>query len=265
MTVYRACTDSDLPMLKHIWLSCFEEKEEAAELFFQRNKFTFHAYACETDGALVSALYLIDCFIGKERAHYLCGASTLPSYRGRGIMSALISYALKDSIERGDRYSVLFPADETLYGFYERFGYQPSCAEKSAVIGTDTERKNHVGSFDLEALREHRDEKSLIFDPSFVLFAADYYGCYGAVTAQSANAFAFFRPEGDFAEVYCAFFSDIEELKALLGSQGFKSFRLTAAADSALFEGSVTKPYGMILSLTEKEAPENCYIGITLQ
>lgn len=266
MTVYRACTDRDLPQLKKIWLSCFEEKEEAAELFFQRNKESFHAYACEEEGRLICALYLIDCTLNGDSAHYLCGAATLSEYRGRGMMSGLIAFALDDAKRRGDCYSLLFPASDSLYGFYAKFGYRPSCAVKSVILDTATDRKSCESSPDLHTLQMKYDNKnSLFWDDDFIRFSAEYYGCYGAKAAQSANAFAIFQPDGDFAEVCYALYSDIEALKALLADQGIKRFHLTSAADKSLTEGEITKPFGMILPLYGNKAPENVYIGITLQ
>ena len=264
MTLYRSCTDRDLPVLKSIWLDCFEEQEDAAALFFQRNHTVYHAYACESDGRLVSALYLIDGTLCGCRAHYLCGASTLPGYRKRGIMSALITYALEDASRRGDRYSLLYPANDALYGFYARLGYLPACAAKEAVLDT-ADLPVNAGSPDLTALQASCSGNTLIVRPEFIRFAADYYGCYGAVTAQSENAFAIFQPEDDDAEVYCALYSDTDALKALLGANGIKRFRLTAPADSPLIEGKLLKPYGMIRPLRGEHVPENLFIGVTLQ
>ncbi|MBQ3264929.1 MAG: GNAT family N-acetyltransferase [Ruminococcus sp.] len=266
MTVYRACDERDLPVLKSIWLSCFEEREDAAELFFQRNKAVFHAYACEADGELVSALYLLDCSLGGKSAHYLCGAATLPAYRGRGLMSALIRFALQDAARRGDHYSLLLPASETLYGFYAGFGYLPSCAVKSAVFDTDTDRQPCGGSPDLTALQAVcSGGKSLLWDSDMIRFAADYYGCYGAVTVQSADAFAICQRYGRFTDVYYAVFRKLDDLKALLKAEGIGSFHLTAAKDCPLFDGEIVTPCGMILPLRGGGAPEDVYIGITLQ
>ena len=51
----------DINELKALWLSCFDDSPEAADLFFERNKNTYHAYAATENGKIVSALYLIDC------------------------------------------------------------------------------------------------------------------------------------------------------------------------------------------------------------
>lgn len=265
MTAYRICTDRDIPALKAIWLSCFEEREDAAELFFKRNKSAFHAYACEKDGRIVSALYLIDCSLNSESAHYLCGAATLPDYRGQGLMSALIEYALDDAKRRGDRYSLLLPASESLYGFYARFGYQPACAVKSAILETDTARSTD-GTPDLQRLqKECFRQNFLIWDGAFIRFAASYYACYGARTVQSENAFAIYESDGDLAEVYYAVSNDIGALKALLNKNGISRFSLTGAADCPLFDGEIKKPFGMILPLCNDRIPDNVFIGITLQ
>lgn len=266
MIFYRTCTDRDLPRLKHIWLSCFEEQPDAADLFFEKNQSSFHAYACEADGTLVSALYLIDCTLDGDCAHYLCGAATLPAYRGRGIMSSLITYALDDAKQRGDRYSLLFPASGSLYDYYARFGYLSACAAKSALFDADGDTTPCDGAPDLQALQaECSGAGSLRWSDGFLRFAADYYGCYGAETLQSADAYAILRRDDGFAEVDYAVFSDINALKALLNAQGVDRFRLTAAADSPLFEGGLIKPFGMIRSLCGDRPPENVYIGITLQ
>lgn len=266
MTAYRPCTDRDLPDLKRLWLSCFEEREDAAALFFQDVFPTCHAYACEADGRPVSALYLIDCFSGGERAHYLCGAATLPPYRGRGMMSSLITYALQDAARRGDRYSLLYPASERLYGFYERLGYLPSCAAESAVLSTETDRKPRGGCADLQTLQAAcADDRSLIWRPDLIRFAASYYGCYGAETAQDADAFAIFQRDGDLAEVIYTVYRELDALKALLQAKKLRRFRMTAPAKSPLPGGELIKPSGMIRSLCGKKPPENVFIGITLQ
>ena len=218
MNVYRACTDRDLPALQAIWLTCFDEREDAAELFLRRNLLTCHAYGCETDSDLVAAVYLIDCTLGGAKAHYLCGAATLPAYRNRGIMAALIGHALKDAADRGDRYSLL----------------------------------------------QASSDSALIWEEAYLRFAAEYYGCYGAQTSQSADAFAIWEADKESAEVIFAVYRDVDALKALLRHHHIRRFSLSAAADSPL-QGEVTKPYGMILPLNGDETPDNAFIGVTLQ
>ncbi len=46
----------DINELKALWLSCFDDSPEAADLFFERNKNTYHAYAATENGKIVSAI-----------------------------------------------------------------------------------------------------------------------------------------------------------------------------------------------------------------
>lgn len=267
MIHYRKCVPSDLDTLKALWLACFEEREDAADLFFSRNIDSCHAYAAEDKGTVVAALYLIDCTLNGFQAHYLCGAATLKSYRQRGIMTALIEYALEDAQNRGDCYSLLLPASESLYRFYARLGYQTGCSVKTAVFETaDAGDMESGGQPDLQALQKACYQNNfLLWNKDFISFAAEYYACYGVKTAASENAFAIYDAQDEFAEVVYAVFNGIKELKRLLGSQGVRKFRLTGKADDPLFPDSEEETCGMIRLLGNADVPKKgIYIGITL-
>lgn len=53
-------------------------------------------------------------------ASYLSGVCTLPEYRGRGYMTAMLRRAFRVMYDRGDVFSVLIPAKQ---GLYEKFGF----------------------------------------------------------------------------------------------------------------------------------------------
>jgi predicted acetyltransferase len=90
------------------------------------------------DGSeVVAALYHIPCKINEENAHYLFGAATLPSYRRRGVMRHLIEFSLEDARANGDKFSVLYPAEDRLYKYYEKLGYKSNCSRKTATVDKD--------------------------------------------------------------------------------------------------------------------------------
>ena len=134
MLSFRQTAARDVPQLSDLWLACFEDTPQAVKLFFERNKSDLHGYAATEDGAVIAAVYLIDCTLNGRQAHYLCGAATLPSHRKRGVMSALIDYALGDAAARGDSFSVLLPANDGLYRFYARLGYQKGCTAHALTL-----------------------------------------------------------------------------------------------------------------------------------
>ncbi len=131
MVSFSKTDKTDLPALKALWLTCFEEDERAAELFFERTMSFTHAYKATENGEFIAAVYLVGCTLNGRQAHYLCGAATRPDCRNRGVMSGLIRFALDDAKNRGDVFSVLFPADEGLYRFYSRLGYLAKCTART--------------------------------------------------------------------------------------------------------------------------------------
>lgn len=277
MTVeYKTAGSGDIRELKKLWLSCFEDSRGAAELFFERNKNTYHAYAATADGKIVSALYLIDCKLGGENAHYLCGAATLPEYRKRGIMSALIEYSLNDAKSRGDCFSVLLPANAELYRFYSAHGYRTSCAVSVARItreqllvreGLDLPADEHQSfDCDFEDLQSgFKKNNFLYWNNNYIRFAIDYYACYGVKTVYSKNALAIFEEENGVCNVFYTIYNDIKELKfLLLSNTEAKYFVIFGKCGEEFFDNSKKEKYGMARALSSKSLPNDIYIGITL-
>ncbi len=302
MTVeYKTAGSGDIRELKKLWLSCFEDSRGAAELFFERNKNTYHAYAATADGKIVSALYLIDCKLGGENAHYLCGAATLPEYRKRGIMSALIEYSLNDAKSRGDCFSVLLPANAELYRFYSAHGYRTSCAVSVARITREQlenvgehpcvlpRKMNRSLEFDRNPMREQtsglrvdtqvrpykydfedlqsgfKKNNFLYWNNNYIRFAIDYYACYGVKTVYSKNALAIFEEENGVCNVFYTIYNNIKELKSLLLSNTeAKYFVIFGKCGEEFFDNSKKEKYGMARALSSKSLPNDIYIGITL-
>ncbi len=262
----------DFTELKNLWLRVFDENEEALELFFKRNKTSFVPYCSTCNGKIISALYLLPCTLNGENAHYLCGAATAPEYRRRGIMSDLISFALDDAKNRGDAFSLLFPANqsESLYRFYGRLGYAPGCTaaiRKMTRAELAALAKNCGGEPDFESLQgQCFNNNFLLWNNDYIKFAEAYYRVYNASSVSCKAAFAIFEESGGAAEVFYSAYSDFGCLcRLLLDNSKAKSFVFTLKADSPLLTHEKPERYGMIKALDKsKKIPNNIYLGITL-
>lgn len=109
-----------------LWSEVFGDEKEYAELILPYLDF-FDCFAvCEND-ELISSLYLLPCEIkcGNEiyKGKYLYAAATKEKFRGKGYMAKLINEALLSSKISSDFIS-LVPANEGLYGYYSRFGFE---------------------------------------------------------------------------------------------------------------------------------------------
>lgn len=260
----------DVPKLKELWIDIFGEKLEAAELFFKRCVDFTPFYTAKAENEPVSMLFLINAELNGKKAHYLCGAATSEKYRRLGIMGALIEYALDDARKNGDVYSLLFPAGESLYGYYERFGYNPLCtAEKTEFSREQLEKfsgcREETVSSDTEELQKITFKNNfLLQNNKFLSFASEYYGVYGCKTLKSKNCFAIADIDGAAADVFYSLYSDFSILaKKLLEETDAERFVFTGKSGN--FKNSQTEKHGMIKSLDNTaEIPNDVYIGITL-
>ena len=264
MINYKKADLSDLKIkttLKDIWIECFGDLKEAADLFFDLSPDCLSGFYAETDGKIVSALYLIHGFLNGKKAHYMCGVSTLEQYRNRGIIRNLIEYSLNDAKKNGDVYSLLFPVNVSLYPFYSKFGYAPLCtAKKCEISREELENLNYNTEISL-----NKQENCFMYGKEFISFAEKYYAVYGVKSVSNKNAFAFIEESSDSANVFYSDYSDFEELKKLLLENTDKrSFEFTVKSDDKVFINSKKEIYGMIKSIGETEIPDDVFIGITL-
>ena len=76
------------------------------------------------DGDLLAALHWFDCSLEGQKAAYIYGIAAFESCRGLGIGSGLIRAALDELKKRGYEAVFLVPAEPSLFGYYERFGFR---------------------------------------------------------------------------------------------------------------------------------------------
>ena len=265
-----------IPLLKKLWLDCFEEKSEAVDLFFNRCLDFTSIYTASIEDKPVAMLYLVHSTLNDKKAHYLCCAATSLDYRNLGIMGRLIEYALKDSSKNGDVYSLLLPANEKLYGYYERFGYKPLCTARKAVFTREElirfaennqSKRTSVNSYNYEELqRLCLKDNFLLQNNNFISFASAYYSLYDCKTVKSENCFALFEEENGTAKVFYSIYDSFYTLaEILINNSNAKRFVFTGKADDKLYKNSINEKYGMIKSIKNNEKiPEYTYIGITL-
>ena len=268
MVSFSETEKNDISGLKALWLSSFEEDEKAADLFFERIMSFTHAYKAEENGELIAAVYLVDCTINGGRAHYLCGAATRRDYRGKGVMSGLITFALDDAKRRGDKFSVLYPANEGLYRFYGRLGYLAKCTSRTRRITRADlcgAEKPTCGTPDTDRMQRSTFENNFLFwNKEYVSFASEYYGVYGVKTACSAGALAIYTVENRTATVFYSIYNDIKELRSLFSTIEADAYIITGTGANPLLAGEKREICGMLRPLTNQNPPDDVYIGITL-
>lgn len=265
-----------IPLLKKLWLESFEEKSEAVDLFFKSCLDFTSIYTASIENKPVSMLFLVSSTLSGKKSHYLCSAATSTDYRNLGIMGRLIEYALDDSHQNGDIFSLLFPANERLYGFYERFGYKPLCNVRTKVFSREELKRfaeNNQSNLSLDNSYNYEElqklclkENFLLQNNKFISFALAYYSIYDCKIVESNNCFAIVEEENNTADVFYSIYDSFCSLaQMLLKNTTAKRFVFTGKADEKIYKNSINEKSGMIKSLDNNEKiPENTYIGITL-
>lgn len=256
-----------ISQLKNLWLECFDDTEQAVDLFFNENWCQMRAFCAKDNDKVVSALYLIDTALNGHKAHYLCGASTKSDYRKKGIMAKLIDFALEAAKHDGDIFSVLMPANLSLYNYYAKLGYKAEC-----FVGKKFYSRDELLNFDdcsIEKEYSFEQLQRISFKDNFLFwndkyrkFAGDYYSLYGSGIICTNDCFAIFEEENGCAEVFYAVSPDEGLLaKRLFENSSAERFVIFGKADN----NSNKEKYGMIKSLDNNhKIPNDVFIGITL-
>ena len=165
--------------------------EDFTDLFFGRGYSRSRCLGAY-DGELLAALHWFDCTLIGEKAAYVYGIAAFQAQRGRGFGSELIRGALEKLQELGYRQILLVPAGESLFGYYERFGFQAVSTIREVEIGAGEAlpiRRLTVSEY-AAARRNLLPERGLLQEgPCLDLRSgyADFYTARGAVAAVTGD------------------------------------------------------------------------------
>lgn len=111
-----------------LWSECFDDSPQFIDFYFNNIYNDLYTYIYVENGEPISHLQTIPYTLyynGKTHPiNYISGACTTLNKRGNGYMQKLMLSALSDREKRGDKYSVLIPANDSLFCFYEKMGYK---------------------------------------------------------------------------------------------------------------------------------------------
>lgn len=218
-----------------ISVSCmgFKEPEESVRFFYSNFVKLEDCAVCVDGGKVVSILHMIPANIIKNNVlvpcHYIYAATTIPEYRGMGYMSGLINFAVKKAGERGQKYSILVPANTDLYNFYEKFGYRKFFKVRKVCL-TFNEMKKFCSSAcefnvapnysEIELLRRQvfNVEGSLVWDKSVIKYAFGMNRFFSGenIFIEKGYALCYLSKKNIVKVIEIA--SDISDIEMLLGN-----------------------------------------------
>lgn len=115
------------PLVRRMWKICFDDTDEYIDLYFSKKYREENTLIFFENGEAVASLQMLPytiTFYGERIPFaYLAGLCTLPQHRQKGYMAQLIYKAHSIIEERNIPLAILIPAEDWLYGFYEKYGY----------------------------------------------------------------------------------------------------------------------------------------------
>ena len=278
--------------LADLWRQAFGDPQRFPRYFLNNGFSPRDCLVYRVGDEIAAAVYLLPASVlagsGTLQAHYIFAAATLSRFRSRGYMSSLLAYAAIAGADRGDRFSVVLPADEGLYRFYGKFGYTSFFKARFLTVAPDRLRAVSGPGAPGRMLPDFRRlnalrgkclagcDGSVLWSGAMFHFAAGMNAVYGDRLVCAANgdecAYALCRLEENVCTV----------LETMAGGGTFPflagavlrqapaaeyRFRLPAEAGPFAGEGE-TLPFGMIRpiggTLTEDICPRSPYLGMTM-
>ena len=167
-----------------IWAEAFGDKE--SEILKFLHTFGQYMLVLEFEGKPVSMLTLLPVTANGEKGRYVYAVATEKSSRGKGFAGELIEYAKQYIEENGEKFLVILPQSESLFGFYGKFGfYTLKCAiriEKTGCIsGENAASAEKISAIEyFECRKEYFSGRKYVeWDVKMLNFFAEIYdGCY---------------------------------------------------------------------------------------
>ena len=141
-------TTADVGMteqLKALWKNVFGDTDEYISLFFEKRFTPSQCVAAISGGKVVGMLFLLpfDLVCGNERysGRYIYAVATHPDHRRQGIREAMLSFAHKKAASEGAALSALVPANDPLFDYYRKRGFETEFYKKQLTLYPDLDAK----------------------------------------------------------------------------------------------------------------------------
>jgi GNAT superfamily N-acetyltransferase len=121
---FRVAAEQDVPGIVRLSGEMFSDGEALVRRSIDMWAGPGQVYvALDAEERVVAQLFAVPCCVAECPGVYLYALATVPGLRKGGVMSALMQYAEEAEANKGAHFAVLIPADEPLYGYYEKRGY----------------------------------------------------------------------------------------------------------------------------------------------
>ncbi len=279
----RLSQSTDINGIIRLWNEAFGDSEEDIKFFLDARYIPENTVVYEYNGIIASVLFLLDGNMhikGSDYpSYYLYAACTLKDFRGKGIMGEMLSFSKNLAAFRNKYFIVLKPAEESLYGYYERFGYKSLFSKKTVrlTVNNQSLSKNmndSISDSELFKIREkaYKDTDYFKWNNDDIDFAIRHHKYFGGNFILKSNGYMLYTQDSDKILVKESTFTTINEMLDILNQTissdvGYIEIDLPYAFDCESAKYDIIKS-GMLLPLNNKAenvaSINNAYLNLTL-
>lgn len=274
---------SDVDDIIALWSEAFGDSESEIIFFLDNHKNSDNTLVCEADGKVVSMLFLLEGEMSIKGnlypSYYLYAACTLNEYRGRGYMSQLLDFARETALKRGYYFICLLPAEKSLYGYYEKYGYK--AVFKNKLLKFSLNQSEFASDNSGEEISDTEEARNTFlkkydyfkWDKSSLDFAFEHYKMYGGQAFVSRKGYMLYIKNDRVVTVKeLAFTGDVNiflsQLKHSDNNIDELTVNLPCRYETSFGEYEVVD-HGMMLAVNEEAkkimSEVDCaYLGLTL-
>ena len=232
---------TDKKELQSLWQMTFLEDSSVIDSFFEGVFSTVVTPVIKVDNEIVSSLFLLDCNIGEHKGKCVYCAMTKYAFRGKGYMKKLLDFSYAYCKENGFDFLFLVPAEESLFDYYAKCGFQKFGIHRKHIFDDNTPTAKEKLSFQYE----------INFDEAVLRYWKNSCVIYGGEITSFGLCF------------------DDDNLIIRNAQCNYESIPQKYKAVGNAIQGDITfgKEFSPAMIKTENENIKNinCYIGITLE
>lgn len=276
----RLSKQEDREGLINLWQEAFGDSRESVEIFLDSRYNAQNTFVCDENNKITSMLFLLEGKVKTNNAtlnaYYLYAAATLKEFRGKGIMGQMLEAAKELARSRGVDLICLKPAEESLYGYYSRYGYKTVFKTKKAVFNVPFNACSLSASGVPDAFTAREvafgDIDRFIWDKDAITFAVEQHKYYGGKVYCDCNGYCLYSIDGEIccvkeiAFTHCKLHQIISEIACL---EKISEFRVELPVDYPVdSEHYSVYNNGMALFISSRtellENKTDLYLNLTL-
>ncbi len=122
-----------------LWQEAFGDDENFINGFLHNMSYTENMLIYERDDEVLGMASMLPVFCGESYGRYIYAVATKKEHQGEGICKSIMGEVDEFIKGHNEKFSVLVPASDSLFGFYEKMGYNQK------IYRPDFPKVNEIG------------------------------------------------------------------------------------------------------------------------